>query len=201
MPTDLLPGSHEPSHQSSLNKRLVSEQIFKLLSHYWLVNEDDALRRAQVSDWIADFEEFPASIVAGICEQWRRAEEKRPSIAALRKLCLEYVAAQRAKREPPRGTQPEEAKAPDHVVRDYWRKLHVRQWSKSELETANLEMTALAHKYGFNTGDDKKDRLAYAKASLNEEVPPYDCETGREGKMRGGLKSQCERTEPAPEIF
>jgi hypothetical protein len=37
--------------------------------------------------------EFPAAIVADACQRWRRTESKRPTIADLRKLCLEAMPA------------------------------------------------------------------------------------------------------------
>lgn len=188
MPTDQLRNSDEPSLKSSTNKRLVSEQIYKLLTHYWIVGEDDALRKLQVADWIADFEEFPSSIVAEVCMQWRRTEEKRPSIAALRARCAEYLAVSRRQAAPMHDHSEHNRRPPDHVIRMDWRIRHVREWTKSELETANLEMLVLAHKYGFYTGNDRQDRIDYAKASLRGEVPGYDCVTGGESQFKTNLK-------------
>lgn len=174
-----------------------------LLSHYWLANEDEKYRAAQLNDWLDDLEIFPASIVEKCCAEWRRMNVKRPMIANIRRLCVEESELQAVKSRPRVG-QYVKQKPADDAIRSYWRDLHVSEWSKAELETANMEMTALAHKHGFNTGDDRIDRAHYAQAALAGECPPYDVKTGREGKIRNWKisipKIQTALREPAKEI-
>lgn len=154
-----------------------------LLSHYWLANEDDRFRAAQLNDWLDDLEIFPPPIVEKSCREWRRMNTKRPLIADIRRLCVEESELQ-AMKSRPRVGQHIKQKPADDAIRSYWRDLHVHEWSKAELETANMEMTALAHKHGFDSGDDRIDRSQYSQAALSGDAPPYDVVTGREGKIR-----------------
>ena len=94
---DLSQVSQEDLQQRSLNSKLIAEQIFKLLSHYWTANEDNAIRNAQAQDWISDLKDYPASVVTDACTAWRRTEERRPTIAGLRKLCDERMPRDHAK--------------------------------------------------------------------------------------------------------
>lgn len=80
-----------PSPIGKLNDSLIAERVTTLLSHYWTAGDDPAIRRLQIHDWLADLGEFPAAIVADACQRWRRTESKRPTIADLRKLCLEAM--------------------------------------------------------------------------------------------------------------
>lgn len=181
----------------------IAEQISLLLSFYWLGNEDEVLRREQARAWLEDLQEFSVSVVASACKEWRRMNTKRPMIADIRRLCVEESELQ-AMKSRPRAEQYVKQKPADDAIRSYWRDLHVSEWSKAELETANMEMTALAHKHGFNTGDDRIDRAHYAQAALAGQCPPYDVKTGREGKIRNWKislpKIQTALREPAKEI-
>ncbi len=70
------------------NERLVSEQISRLLGHYWTADDHPAARTAQAEDWMEDFGSFPAEWVREACKQWRRTERRRPTPADIRELVL-----------------------------------------------------------------------------------------------------------------
>ncbi len=40
-------------------------------------------------DWVTDLTEFAPQTVARACAEWRRSQSKRPTIADIRKLCIE----------------------------------------------------------------------------------------------------------------
>jgi hypothetical protein len=40
-------------------------------------------------DWMTDLREFGAEIVSKACGEWRRSQTRRPTIAEIRKLCIE----------------------------------------------------------------------------------------------------------------
>lgn len=115
------------------NRRLIAEQIATLLSHYWTTAEDQALRRAQASDWLADLEEFAPHIVTSSCAMWRRTESRRPTPADIRKLCLEL---QPPKKPIIRGRYgmrhlTNAPMTPD-LVRDNWRSIPFPDLSEAE---------------------------------------------------------------------
>lgn len=115
---DPRPVSREDSQQRSLNSKLIAEQIFRLLTHYWAANEDDAVRRLQAQDWINDLKDYPAATVSDACTAWRRTEEKRPTIAGLRKLCDERMPRGHTKPKPARPNS-EYAAYADQRTRDW----------------------------------------------------------------------------------
>ena len=67
----------------------IAGEITRLMSHYWTANEDTRLRAALANDWLEDLRGFPAHVVANACVEWRRGQTRRPTIADIRKLCLE----------------------------------------------------------------------------------------------------------------
>lgn len=66
----------------------------------------------------------------------------------------------------------------DYIIRPDWRWRRVKEWTKAELETANMEMTSHAHACGFNSGDDRQDRTNLAAAATAGFCVPYDCTAG-----------------------
>lgn len=68
----------------------IATLISRLLAHYWAANEDTRLRAAIADDWLGDLREFDADIVDAACTEWRRMQDRRPTISNIRKLCREY---------------------------------------------------------------------------------------------------------------
>lgn len=48
-----------------------------------------SVREAQALDWLADLREFGPDTVSRACGEWRRTQSKRPTIADIRRLCIE----------------------------------------------------------------------------------------------------------------
>jgi hypothetical protein len=63
----------------------------RLLSHYWAGDEPEAVRQAQIEDWITDLVEFPLHVVADMCQRWRQTETRRPLPTDIRRLCIETI--------------------------------------------------------------------------------------------------------------
>lgn len=189
----LVPPSSPGSTEQYANSRKIAEQIAILLNLFWTSSEPQAVRDAAMKAWLEDLREFPVEVVAAACREYRRNHTKRPHIADIRQLCVGRKSSDSANlvvnglthEEWLKGLQARHTKPKlrDDIIRENWRDLPVREWTKFELETANLEMTALAHKYGFNSGDDRQDRVDYNAAVLAARVPCYDVKTGREGKI------------------
>lgn len=163
---DPQPESPQASRQHSLNARLIAEQITKLLSHYWSTGEDQALRKAQAADWLEDLSQFTAAAVESACREWRRMHSKRPLIADIRALCVEYRPVSRALPAPERPA----GRPSDGVIRDDFRTRAVRDWSRAELDTSWNETEAKMVAEGFEQRADE-DSLSwharYARSKMN----------------------------------
>lgn len=70
--------------------------ISRLLSHFWTADDPEPARQAQIEDWIGDLIEFGAETASRACAEWRRGQSQRPTIADIRKLCID----ERASRQP-----------------------------------------------------------------------------------------------------
>ena len=87
------------------------------MSHYWAADEPQAVRKAQLADWIDDLREFPAAIVAQAVAEWRRAQSKRPAISDIRFICKEMTPPRRPTNAPLlTDERPEQRRA---MVEDY----------------------------------------------------------------------------------
>jgi hypothetical protein len=60
--------------------------VAALLYHYWTADDEPAMRRVQIADWVEDLEEFTLVSVELACREWRRNQNRRPTIADIRKL-------------------------------------------------------------------------------------------------------------------
>jgi hypothetical protein len=70
--------------------RMVAGLIARLLLHFWTPQElSDGARKAMAADWLSDLREFGPDTVSRACGEWRRMQTRRPTIADIRKLCIE----------------------------------------------------------------------------------------------------------------
>ena len=67
-------------------------RVATLLSHFYVSSTDEAEMRAALSDWADALSEFPAWVIAEACREYLRTQERKPSIAAIRKLCQQHFA-------------------------------------------------------------------------------------------------------------
>ncbi len=81
----------------SQNEQAIAGLIARLLLHFWTPQElgDDA-RAAMAEDWVTDLAEFGPDILARGCGEWRKTHSRRPTIADIRKLCMEDRDMQRS---------------------------------------------------------------------------------------------------------
>lgn len=97
MANDLVPQPASPKglrtrcERGRENRTKIAGHIARLMSHFWVANEDQRVRAAQAQDWLDDMAEFHEAVVAMACRDWRQVETRRPSPAELRKLCLEMT--------------------------------------------------------------------------------------------------------------
>lgn len=119
--------------KSEQERRELAEMISRLLSHYWTPDDDPAIRRAQMRDWIEDLSEFPLALVAEACRDWRRQPGgRRPTPGDIYQLCAAEQTRLRRHQDvireatsylpppdPPRATEAEKAYV-DAVMRR-WR--------------------------------------------------------------------------------
>ena len=89
-----------------------------LLNLYWQADETPEVRKAVAKVWLEDFAEFDPAVVDEAAREWRRSQQRRPSIAEFRRLCHEGQAnanfrADRALPKPPG--------APEKWMSDLWR--------------------------------------------------------------------------------
>jgi hypothetical protein len=80
----------QPSNSSHDTDRAIAGLIARLLLHFWTPQElSEGARTAMASDWLMDVREFGSDVVAEACGRWRRSETRRPTIADIRRLCIE----------------------------------------------------------------------------------------------------------------
>ncbi len=80
--------------------------IARLLLHFWTPQElSDESRRAMAEDWVGDLAGFDPDTVSRACGEWRIAQSKRPTIADIRRLCIEDE-AMRAEQNRPAAPSP-----------------------------------------------------------------------------------------------
>lgn len=91
MPEQRLPSTSVNVGGSKLNDSLIAERVTTLLSHYWTAADAPEVRKLQLSDWLDDLDQFPAHVVATSCQDWRRTESRRPTIADIRRVCFENM--------------------------------------------------------------------------------------------------------------
>lgn len=136
--------------------------ISRLLAHYWTADDHEAIRAAQVSDWLTDMQTFGVEVFAEAASRWRIAETRRPTIADMHKLC-EVVAELR---RPPKTYLPGNARFPSKADRDYLR--------------AKIRTDAPERGPGYSTlTDDEKWRYhaydyAFRALSMHDENSPVD---------------------------
>lgn len=127
------------------NRTRIAAHISRHLSHFWAANEDSRLRAAIAQDWLADMGEFHESVVAEACQEWRRAETKRPTIADIRKLCMEATHA------PEQGATP-------RAVHDGHAAEQLAEFNEQRYREAAESREAAARERGF---DSFKQAMAY----------------------------------------
>ena len=90
--------------------------VARTLSHYWVADDSEEAREAQIADWIEDLIEFGPTLVAEALKDWRQTESRRPTIAQVRTRC---IGLQSEARE--RGLRIEDHRAPwPGWLKDAW---------------------------------------------------------------------------------
>ena len=168
MHEDQQPPTSQPLRNFSangINDRLILERITILMSHYWAADEPQAVRKAQLGDWLDDLREFSAVVVAGACQEWRRGQNRRPTIADIRKLCLEArpmpASIGKPKHTPSRPSP--------NIVREGYERLPIRLRSDAEIALDMRKLDDLAEAAGFGRGS--LSRYEYVKAQLRATRP------------------------------
>lgn len=146
---DQQPNSHEQPRNSSQNERRIAERVVILLSHFWLTSEDQAMRKAQLADWLDALKPFTAIIVADACRHWVRSESKRPAPADIVRLCREVQPE-----KPQIGMQPSTAQhvpppSDPNIVRPNWRTIVYWQLSDAEKRLFREAAGDTMSRYGF----------------------------------------------------
>ena len=126
------PDSPSPSVGSN-NLRLIGERVATLLGHFWTPADSPELRSLVAGDWLNDLREFPAATVAEACQMWRRTETRKPTIADIRKLCIEVQPKPPQRLALPRATSEYDRFATDR---------------RHELETAEQARQRFAEEHG-----------------------------------------------------
>lgn len=81
--------AHSGPPRDGNGARQIASLVARLLSHFWTADDPPAMREAQIGDWIEDLIQFGPDTVSRACGEWRRTQSKRPTIADIRKLCIE----------------------------------------------------------------------------------------------------------------
>ena len=119
-----------PTPSGQINDRAIAERISLLLAHYWTPDMDLSLRRELARDWVEDLREFPASIVAEACAEWRRGQTRKPTIADIRSICKEMKPLRLASAAPQiTDEQPAERNRRVHDYEDQRK----RQWREAAI--------------------------------------------------------------------
>jgi len=67
-------------------------RVATLLSHFFVSSTEEAEMRAMLSDWADALGEFPQWAIEEACREYLRTQERKPTIAAIRKLCQQHFA-------------------------------------------------------------------------------------------------------------
>lgn len=107
-------------------------RVATLLSHFYVSLTDETEMRAILADWAKALAEFPQWAVTEACDEYLRTQERKPTIAAIRKLCEQHFhvvefTRQKAMRGPVAESQEEPRKpmtcaqreAVDKAMRDW----------------------------------------------------------------------------------
>ena len=87
-----LPSTASPERPAVSHREWIGGAVMTLLSHYWQDRDrDELVADAALADWMDDLEPFPRSVVQAAIREWRQTSERRPTPAALRRLCLKHM--------------------------------------------------------------------------------------------------------------
>lgn len=67
-------------------------RVATMLSHFYVSEADEAQMRAMMADWRDALEGFPRWAIAEACSEYLRTQERKPTIAAIVKLCDHHFA-------------------------------------------------------------------------------------------------------------
>jgi hypothetical protein len=67
-------------------------RVATLLSHFYVSQMSEHEARAVAQDWADALLEFPQWAVDEACREWLRTQERKPTIAGIRKLCQQHFA-------------------------------------------------------------------------------------------------------------
>ena len=100
--TSNLPQRNSSKAPSEALKRdkLIAEQIWRLMTHYWIADDSSEVRQAQIEDWLEDMAEFGPEIVRQACAEWRQTQTRRPAPAELRTIAVQIRRRQNPEPEP-----------------------------------------------------------------------------------------------------
>ena len=67
-------------------------RIATMLAHFYVSPLSEAEMSAVASDWAEALREFPQWAIAEACSEWLRTQERKPTPAAIRRLCQHHFA-------------------------------------------------------------------------------------------------------------
>ena len=73
----------------------IGGRVVSMLAHYWQPDLDERVAEAVALDWGGALAEFPRSAIGEACAWWIRAENRRPTPAAIRARCQDAVRRER----------------------------------------------------------------------------------------------------------
>jgi hypothetical protein len=72
-------------------KAEIAGRVMVALAHHYVAKMPDAVHRGIASDWCADLGEYPMWAIEAAFAEWRRTQDKKPTIAGIRRLCWAAV--------------------------------------------------------------------------------------------------------------
>ncbi len=169
------PMTPRPQRSTSSQDREVGALIARLLLHFWTPQElSQEARALMAQDWVMDLKEFGPEAVAIACGEWRRNNSKRPAIADIRALAIEW------KRE----SEWEPGYRPDPVALQERRERRARECRDMQLagraainawaqENGHADVDAMAEARGCDWSDvyvmGMKDLMARAVAAAGRQ--------------------------------
>lgn len=69
----------------------ISARVTALLHHYWMPEMSRGVAEAVAADWQEVLGGYPKAVIRAACEDWLRAETRRPTPADIRKLCQDHM--------------------------------------------------------------------------------------------------------------
>lgn len=73
------------------SKADIAGRVMVALAHHYVARMPEAVHRGIARDWVSDLGEFPMWAIEAAFAEWRRTQDRKPTIVGIRRLCRAAV--------------------------------------------------------------------------------------------------------------